>query len=73
MISKQELISQTLSVLDENALNKQINNERIGCLFDFPDENGKPYKSSGGRMFYQGKLSRVGIVHVGKLLAKDWQ
>lgn len=27
--------------------------------FDFPDENGKPYKSSGGKMVYNEKLKRV--------------
>ena len=26
--------------------------------FDFPDENGKPYKSSGGEMVYNEKLKR---------------
>lgn len=27
--------------------------------FDFPDENGKPYKSSGGKMLWNEKLKRV--------------
>ena len=26
--------------------------------FDFPDQNGKPYKSSGGKMFYNPELKR---------------
>ena len=26
--------------------------------FDFPDENGKPYKSSGGKMVYNEVLKR---------------
>ena len=26
--------------------------------FDFPDENGKPYKSSGGKMVYNNVLKR---------------
>ena len=26
--------------------------------FDFPDENGKPYKSSGGKMIWNKKLKR---------------
>lgn len=26
--------------------------------FDFPDANGKPYKSSGGRLVYNSKLKR---------------
>ena len=44
--------------------------------FDFPDENGKPYKSSGGRMFYNKDLKREipegwDSNYVGKLLAKE--
>ena len=26
--------------------------------FDFPDENGRPYKSSGGKMIWNEKLKR---------------
>lgn len=26
--------------------------------FDFPDENGQPYKSSGGKMVWNDKLSQ---------------
>ena len=26
--------------------------------FDFPDSNGKPYKSSGGKMVYNKELKR---------------
>nr|WP_235316230.1 MULTISPECIES: hypothetical protein [Porphyromonas] len=26
--------------------------------FDFSDENGKPYKSNGGKMVWNGKLKR---------------
>ncbi|GFI38551.1 hypothetical protein IMSAG025_01265 [Muribaculaceae bacterium] len=26
--------------------------------FDFPDENGRPYKSSGGKMVWNEKLKR---------------
>ena len=26
--------------------------------FDFPDENGKPYKSSGGKMVWNDELKR---------------
>ncbi len=32
--------------------------------FDFPDENGKPYKSSGGKMVYNENLKRQ--------IPKDW-
>ena len=65
--AQQEKISQTLSVLDAKiALNKKINFEleAIAKLiydywfvqFDFPDENGNPYKSSGGKMVYNEDL-----------------
>lgn len=64
---KQEKISQVLSILDAKiALNKKINNELEAMAkliydywflqFDFPDENGKPYKSSGGKMVYNEEL-----------------
>ena len=50
------------------ALNRQIN-QNLEALakqlydywfvqFDFPDENGKPYKSSGGEMKYDAKLKK---------------
>lgn len=44
--------------------------------FDFPDENGKPYKSSGGKMVYNKELKREipyewTSNHVGKLLVND--
>ena len=35
--------------------------------FDFPDENGKPYKSSGGKMVYSEELKRE-IPEVGRLV-----
>jgi type I restriction enzyme S subunit len=58
---EQKTISQTLSVLDDKIeLNHQMNKtlEEMGQAlfkrwfvdFDFPDETGKPYKSSGGEM-----------------------
>ncbi|HFR3978025.1 TPA: restriction endonuclease subunit S, partial [Streptococcus suis] len=50
------------------ALNNQINAELEAMAktlydywfvqFDFPDENGKPYKSSGGKMVYNDQLKR---------------
>lgn len=50
------------------ALNRQINTNLEALarqlydywfvLFDFPDANGKPYKSSGGKMTYNEKLNR---------------
>ena len=43
--------------------------------FDFPDENGKPYKSSGGKMVWDEKLKREipegwDVVSVGDILDK---
>lgn len=63
-----ELI-ETLYLTDQKiALNNQINAELEAMAkliydywfvqFDFPDENGKPYKSSGGKMVWCNKLKR---------------
>lgn len=43
--------------------------------FDFPDENGKPYRTSGGEMVWNEQLKREvpkgwGVTTVGKTLAK---
>ncbi|AIZ80283.1 restriction endonuclease subunit S [Actinobacillus equuli] len=65
----QQKIAQVLSTLDRKiALNQQINAELEKMAktlydywfvqFDFPDENGNPYKSSGGEMFYHPELKR---------------
>lgn len=66
---KQQKIASVLSTLDEKiALNNQINStlEQMAktlydywfVQFDFPDDNGKPYKSSGGEMVYNETLKR---------------
>jgi len=65
----QQSITTVLSALDKKiALNKQINarlEEMAKTLydywfvqFDFPDANGKPYKSSGGEMVFDETLKR---------------
>lgn len=65
----QKKIASVLSTLDEKiALNNQINAtlEQMAktlydywfVQFDFPDDNGKPYKSSGGEMVYNETLKR---------------
>ena len=65
----QQSIAAILSALDKKiALNKQINarlEEMAKTLydywfvqFDFPDANGKPYKSSGGDMVFDETLKR---------------
>ena len=68
-LKTQKKIAHILSVIDEKIeLNKKINKklEELARLlyeyyfvqFDFPDINGKPYKSSGGEMVYNEKLKR---------------
>lgn len=65
----QEKISKALSLLDAKIiLNNKINSELEAMAkliydywfvqFDFPDENGKPYKSTGGKMVYNEDLKR---------------
>ena len=66
---EQGLIANVLSSIDDKiALNKKIMTEleKTSRLiydywftqFDFPDENGNPYRSSGGKMIYNGTLKR---------------
>lgn len=66
----QKEIGQIFSNLDRKiTLNRQINGNLEAMArqlydywfvqFDFPDENGKPYKSSGGKMVWNEKLKRV--------------
>ena len=68
-MSIQRLIGKTLSALDRKiVLNKQINDNLEAMAkqlydywfvqFDFPNEDGKPYKSSGGAMVWNNKLKR---------------
>tara|TARA_B100001093_G_scaffold154402_1_gene147073 strand:+ start:4398 stop:5663 length:1266 start_codon:yes stop_codon:yes gene_type:complete len=67
--SKQRKIAKVLSDLDAKiVLNKKINSELESMAkliynywfvqFDFPDENGRPYKSSGGKMIYNEELKK---------------
>lgn len=56
------------SIIDKIELNNRINAELEAMAktlydywfvqFDFPDSNGKPYKSSGGKMVYNEELKR---------------
>ena len=65
----QEKIGKTLHDIDQKiSLNTSMNVELeamdkqhydyLFVQFDFPDENGKPYKSSGGKMVWNEKLKR---------------
>ena len=68
-LPEQKRIASILSALDNKiALNRQIN-QNLEALarqlydywfvqFDFPDANGKPYKSSGGKMVYNPIFKR---------------
>ena len=68
-IEEQKKIANVLSSLDSKIeLNNKINKELEAMAktlydywfvqFDFPNENGKPYKSSGGKMVYNQELKR---------------
>jgi len=68
-LSTQAKIAKVLSDLDTKIeLNNRINRELEAMAktlydywfvqFDFPNEQGKPYKSSGGRMVYNTELKR---------------
>ena len=75
-IEKQTKIAQILQTLDKKiTINRQINQNLEAMAkqlydywfvqFDFPDENGRPYKSSGGEMVWNEKLKRE--------IPKGWQ
>lgn len=68
-LTTQQTISSVLSALDNKIeLNNKINTELEALAkliydywfvqFDFPDENGNPYKSSGGEMIWDEELKR---------------
>ena len=68
-IEKQKKIANSISIIDQKIqINNQINQELEAMAktlydywfvqFDFPDQNGKPYKSSGGKIVYNPELKR---------------
>ena len=68
-LHEQKQIGEIFSALDKKIeLNRQINQNLEAMAkqlydywfvqFDFPDENGRPYKSSGGEMVWNEKLKR---------------
>ena len=68
-LKKQNEIVAILSAIDSKiAINRQINDNLEAMAkqlydywfvqFDFPNEEGKPYKSSGGKMVWNNKLKR---------------
>lgn len=69
LANTQKQIAKVLSDLDAKIeVNNKINQELEALAktiydywfvqFDFPDQNGKPYKSSGGKMVYNEELKR---------------
>lgn len=69
ILENQEAISRVLGTIDEQVvLDKSICSDLEATAkllydywfvqFDFPDENGKPYKSSGGKMVWSDELKR---------------
>jgi type I restriction enzyme S subunit len=74
-LSSQQKIASVLSALDSKIeLNNRINAELEAMAktlydywfvqFDFPDKNGKPYKTSGGEMVWNEEMNRE--------IPKDW-
>ncbi|WP_247915891.1 restriction endonuclease subunit S [Streptococcus salivarius] len=68
-IQKQNQITNLLGTLDKKIQNNNQINKELEAMaktlydywfvqFDFPDQNGKPYKSSGGKMVYNPELKR---------------
>jgi len=68
-LNEQRKMVSILSTIDDKIeTNNQINQELEAMAktlydywfvqFDFPDQNGKPYKSSGGKMVYHPELKR---------------
>ena len=65
---QKEIIFNIKSIDQKIQINNQINRELEDMAktlydywfvqFDFPDQNGKPYKSSGGKMVYNPELKR---------------
>ena len=80
---QKEIIFNIKSIDQKIQINNQINQELETMAktlydywfvqFDFPDQNGKPYKSSGGKMVYNPELKREipegwGVEKLGELI-----
>lgn len=88
-LNSQNKIAGILEALDSKIeINNKINDELEAMAkliydywfvqFDFPDANGKPYKSSGGKMIYSEELKREipkewTSDRIGNLLTKETQ
>ena len=82
-LETQQKIASVLSALDSKIeLNNRINAELEAMAktlydywfvqFDFPDKNGKPYKTSGGKMVWNEELKREIPVGWEVKLFSDW-
>ena len=69
-LEEQDRVANMLSLIDEKIAANHAINDYLEAMarqlydywfvqFDFPDENGKPYKSSGGKMVWNNKLKRA--------------
>ena len=74
-LAEQKRIGKLLSDIDHKIVLNRAINQNLEAMakqlydywfvqFDFPDENGRPYKSSGGKMVWNEKLKRE--------IPKDW-
>ena len=74
-ISEQKRISSVISTLDKKIVLNRAINQNLEAMakqlydywfvqFDFPNKDGKPYKSSGGKMVWNEKLKRM--------IPKEW-
>ena len=68
-LEQQNRIAETLLKIEQKVLLNRAINQNLEAMakqlydywfvqFDFPDENGQPYKSSGGKMVWNEKLKR---------------
>ena len=68
-LQEQDRVANMLSLIDDKIAANHAINDYLEAMarqlydywfvqFDFPDENGKPYKSSGGKMTWNEKLKR---------------
>ena len=68
-LREQQRIGEIFSALDKKIELNRLINQNLEAMakqlydywfvqFDFPDENGRPYKSSGGKMVWNNKLKR---------------
>lgn len=86
-IKTQQKISHTISLLDKKIANNNTISEQLESMaktiydywflqFEFPNEEGKPYKSSGGKMVWNEDLQREipegwGVENLGNVIIEN--